>query len=220
MSQEQVEELIKGLVTQQSKATRLADGIRVEATGKRPYLGTAAVKLNGPLTLRLRVRSEHGGTGEVKWRTADEAEFPRNGPSVEFAIQPSPQWQEVDVALPSRAPRPLFNCTCQRSRDRWICSRSNIKTLADTRRAGPSSLHQSSRVLRLMRRRFINGHRQLSPSCAESAHPVGTASDASGYRRARPAVLRSTVRPFQRLDDPSMKPISHKRFSSTDMHDD
>ncbi len=95
-----VEELIKGLVTQQSKATRLADGIRVEATGKRPYLGTAAVKLNGPLTLRLRVRSEHGGTGEVKWRTADEAEFPRNGPSVEFAIQPSPQWQEVDVALP------------------------------------------------------------------------------------------------------------------------
>lgn len=93
-------DLLKGLVAQKCKATLLDSAVQIEATNKGPYLGTAAVKLTGPLTLKLRARSSKGGAGSVKWRTSDEAEFPKNGPSVSFELRPSDDWQDLTLQLP------------------------------------------------------------------------------------------------------------------------
>ncbi|NRB76206.1 MAG: sulfatase, partial [Verrucomicrobiales bacterium] len=59
-----------GLVPKQCE-TVVADGrLKVTPTGKFPFLGTASVKMGGPLTLRMKLRSEAGGAGKVAWRTA------------------------------------------------------------------------------------------------------------------------------------------------------
>jgi arylsulfatase A-like enzyme len=91
---------MRGLVAQQCKATLFEEGVRIEATGKRPYLGTAQVKLTGPLTLTLRARSASGGTGKVAWSTAGQTDFPKDGPSASFTLDAGAEWQDLTLELP------------------------------------------------------------------------------------------------------------------------
>lgn len=92
--------VLRGLVTQQCEASPVDGAVRITAAGKRPYLGTAQVKSGGPLTLRLRARSAAGGPGQVRWRTADQTEFPKDGPHADFTLSAGDDWQEVVVELP------------------------------------------------------------------------------------------------------------------------
>jgi len=94
------EKLIKGLVMQRCKATLVEGGVRIEATGKKPYIGTAQVKLTGPITLQLRARSAIGGAGSVKWRTVEEAEFPKALSSTAFTLAAGNKWQDISIELP------------------------------------------------------------------------------------------------------------------------
>jgi len=93
-------DLLKGLVAQQCKAVLIDGAVRIEATAKRPYLGTAQVRLTGPLRLTLRARSVTGGAGEVRWRTSDQAEFPKEGPNAAFTLPAGEEWQDIEVELP------------------------------------------------------------------------------------------------------------------------
>ncbi len=89
----------EGLVPKMCKLKLVAGALRVEAAGKTPFLGTAQVKLVGPLTLSLRVRGP-AGPGRVQWMTADQKEFPKQGQVAEFALADVEGWQDIELAVP------------------------------------------------------------------------------------------------------------------------
>jgi hypothetical protein len=71
---------------------QLIDGaLRVEPDGRTPLLGTAQVRMTGPMTLKLRSHSSSGGVGKVQWKTADQENFPAAGQLVEFTMTGSDQ---------------------------------------------------------------------------------------------------------------------------------
>lgn len=99
---------LHGLVPKFSKLTLVEGGARMEADGRSPFLGTAQVKHRGPVTLKLRVKSPQGGAGKVVWKTAVQEGFPKTGQTAEFTCKASPNWQEVEVALPVEGMSGIF----------------------------------------------------------------------------------------------------------------
>jgi arylsulfatase A-like enzyme len=91
---------ILGLVPKFCKATMVNGALRIEADGRTPFLGTAQVKSTGPLTMKLRIRSEAGGPGRIQWKTAEQTEFPAQGQTVDFSVASGPDWQDLTVAIP------------------------------------------------------------------------------------------------------------------------
>ncbi len=91
---------ITGLVPRNCKVVTTEGAIRVIGEGRQPFLGTAQVKFNGPLTLKLRARSTAGGKGRVQWRTSSQETFPRSAQVVTFDLPAGPMWQNVTVQLP------------------------------------------------------------------------------------------------------------------------
>jgi arylsulfatase A-like enzyme len=89
-----------GLVPKFCRATVIDGVLRIEADGRTPFLGTAQVRIAGPLTLKLRIRSESGGTGRVQWRTPDQELFPKAGQVVDFKVTAVSQWQDITVEVP------------------------------------------------------------------------------------------------------------------------
>jgi len=91
-----------GLVPKQCKIVPIKGAVRVLPQGKLPFLGTAQIKLKGPLTLHLRARSVSGdgGTCRIQWRTVGQSEFSQNGQSVRFELPAGKDWQEVNVTVP------------------------------------------------------------------------------------------------------------------------
>ncbi|MEM7602741.1 MAG: sulfatase, partial [Verrucomicrobiota bacterium] len=88
-----------GLVPKQCE-TQVGEGIlRVTPNGKNPFLGTAQVKMKGPITLRMKLRSEADGIGRITWKLNSQESFPE-GQEVEYTVSPSGEWEEVTVELP------------------------------------------------------------------------------------------------------------------------
>ena len=88
-----------GLVPKMCEMTLVEGALRVEADGRTPFLGTAQVKLAGPLTLKMRLRGK-GGAGKVRWKTANQEAFPEQGQAVEFTLAAGDEWREVALELP------------------------------------------------------------------------------------------------------------------------
>ncbi len=93
-------EAITGLVPRNCRVVNTEDAIRVIGDGGRPFFGTAQVRFNGPLMLRLRARSKTGGRGRVHWRTAGQESFPRSTQIATNSLRAGPTWQDVSVCLP------------------------------------------------------------------------------------------------------------------------
>ena len=91
-----------GLVPKQCRIESIGGAIHVIAQGKNPLLGTAQVKLNGPITLHLQARGIDGksGTGRVQWRTQEQIEFPAAGQTADFEVPESTTWQDITVQVP------------------------------------------------------------------------------------------------------------------------
>lgn len=89
-----------GLVPRSCTATQQDDSLRLTATGPLPFLGTAQVRMPGPLELTLRVRSPQGGVGRVHWKAPAEDSFPRDTQQVVFDIPGGNTWETVSVAVP------------------------------------------------------------------------------------------------------------------------
>ena len=92
----------RGLVPKQCRIESIDGAIRVIAQGKNPFLGTAQVKLEGPITLHLQARGVDGksGAGRVQWRTQAQSEFPTTGQTVDFEVPASTTWQDIAVQVP------------------------------------------------------------------------------------------------------------------------
>jgi len=95
---------VQGLAPKFCKATVVEGALRIEADGRTPFLGTAQVKLTGPITMTLRARSGPGGPGKVQWKSASQTEFPATGQTADFVIPASAVWQDITVALPVEGP--------------------------------------------------------------------------------------------------------------------
>lgn len=89
-----------GLVARQCRVSIDGGVLRVTASGRNPFLGTAQVRAEGPLTLKLRIRSQQAGTGSVQWKTAGQKDFPAEGQRVTFDVAAVADWQDVQVELP------------------------------------------------------------------------------------------------------------------------
>ncbi len=82
-------------------ATTTGDGVRLQGSGRAPFLGTAKYKLIGPAEVRLRVRAPAGGPGQVHWRLADETDFSAEH-AVKFDLPAGDEWRNVTVAAPAQ----------------------------------------------------------------------------------------------------------------------
>ncbi len=91
---------LQGLVPKFCKATLIDGALRIEADGRTPFLGTAQVRIAGPLTLTLRVRGQSGGAGKVQWKTAQQEAFPASGQAADFTVPAGNQWQDITVKVP------------------------------------------------------------------------------------------------------------------------
>ena len=91
---------IAGLVARKCRVVKTEGAIRVIGEGRLPFLGTAQVKFNGPLTLKLRARSTAGGEGRVQWRTRSQETFPESGQVVTYDLPAGATWQDVTAHLP------------------------------------------------------------------------------------------------------------------------
>lgn len=75
--------------------------IRINGTGRLPFLGTARVKLSGPLKLRLNVRSTAGGTGQVWWKLKSQDSFPAHQ-RIDFDLSASEDWQRKEMEFTAK----------------------------------------------------------------------------------------------------------------------
>jgi arylsulfatase A-like enzyme len=89
-----------GLVPRSCKLVKAEGAIRVIAEGRLPFLGTARVKLSGPLNLKLTARSTAGGEGRVQWKLKGQENFPETGQSVAYTLPAGKTWQEINIDLP------------------------------------------------------------------------------------------------------------------------
>ena len=89
-----------GLVPKQCE-TEIVDGtLKVSPTGRVPFLGTAQVKLRGPLSLKMTLRAEQGGKGRIQWRTAAQDSFPEEGQVVDYSLSGRKEWEPVEIEIP------------------------------------------------------------------------------------------------------------------------
>jgi hypothetical protein len=93
-------EPVAGLVPRNCRIVITEGAIRVVGNGRQPFLGTAQVRFNGPLTLKLRARSKAGGKGRVHWRTAGQDSFPQSSQIATYNLPAGTTWQDVSVSLP------------------------------------------------------------------------------------------------------------------------
>ncbi|PQO43913.1 sulfatase [Blastopirellula marina] len=91
---------LEEFVPRNCQLVKVDGALRVVGEGKQPFLGTARVKLSGPLKLTLTARCAEGGTGRVQWKTSGQDDFSTPGQSVNFEIPAEDDWHEVTVDLP------------------------------------------------------------------------------------------------------------------------
>ena len=72
--------------------------LSVTPTGRQPFVANARVRAAGKLELKLRIRTQKDGAGQIQWRTEDQKSFPADGQRTPFDVAGG-DWQEVRVAL-------------------------------------------------------------------------------------------------------------------------
>ena len=88
-----------GLVPKKCKLALIDGALRVEADGDQPFIGSARVRLPGPLKLKLRARGQ-GGEARVMWKTAAQELFPKEGQIIDFTLPGGDEWRDVSVDVP------------------------------------------------------------------------------------------------------------------------
>lgn len=81
---------------------QLKDGaLSITITGHSPFLGTARVRMPGPISVEMKVK---GPTGEahVDWKTVEQKDFPENQ-SAQYTIPDKAGFQNISFELPTQA---------------------------------------------------------------------------------------------------------------------
>ena len=72
--------------------------LRITATGRQLFLANAKIGVEGPVQVRLRIRTAKNGEGRLQWRTKDQEGFPETGQRKSFLINGG-EWRELAVPL-------------------------------------------------------------------------------------------------------------------------
>jgi uncharacterized sulfatase len=75
----------------------------VVSARQAPFIACASLKIVGPATANIRIRSLHGGTGGISWRLQSQKDFPAEQ-KVSFNVGGSDRWQQIEVAVPAKGP--------------------------------------------------------------------------------------------------------------------
>ena len=89
---------MQGWIARGCDVTVKSDTLQVTAAGRQPFLANAKLRASGPVEVRLRIRTDARGTGQLQWRTEDQAAFPATGQTASFAV-PGGDWKELSVPL-------------------------------------------------------------------------------------------------------------------------
>ena len=73
--------------------------LRIQSTGNDPYLFGPDIRIDGPVTARLRLKCAAGGNGQIFWRTEAMAGFDEPH-SAHFQLIHDNQWHDYAVPLP------------------------------------------------------------------------------------------------------------------------
>ena len=97
-------ETFDGWVTKKHTRAEVVDGVlRIDCVGSDPYLvNTSLPPLEGPHTVRLRIKSDVGGTGRVYFKTTESDDL--KSQNVTFVTPADDRWHDVEVALRFDAP--------------------------------------------------------------------------------------------------------------------
>ncbi|MED5281252.1 MAG: hypothetical protein VYA10_07185, partial [Verrucomicrobiota bacterium] len=76
-----------------------AHSMKISSTHAQPFLTNAGLNIDGPVLLKIRLRSAKGGKATLQWRTSDQKDFSAKGQSEKFSIQGG-DWQDVEIKLP------------------------------------------------------------------------------------------------------------------------
>ncbi len=89
----------RGLVPKGCELMPVEGALRIEPAGRNPFLGTAQVRLRGPISLTISARAAAGWSGKIQWRRAEQTDLP-DDQVVEFQLPAEPNTQEITVNLP------------------------------------------------------------------------------------------------------------------------
>ncbi|MHC4516974.1 MAG: sulfatase [Planctomycetota bacterium] len=72
--------------------------LRITPAGHQPFLANPKVRADGPIEVKLRIRTRRNGVGRLQWRTEDQRLFPETGQKKSFEVRRG-DWQELTVPL-------------------------------------------------------------------------------------------------------------------------
>jgi arylsulfatase A-like enzyme len=91
-------EAMLGWLAKNAEATVEGDSLRISPAGRQPFIANAKVRANGPVEVRLRIRTQKDGMGRLQWRTEGQETFPKDAQSKSFDVVGG-DWQEFAVPL-------------------------------------------------------------------------------------------------------------------------
>ena len=76
-----------------------AHSMKISSTHVQPFLTNASLNVEGPVLLKIRLRSAKTGKVNLQWRTADQKGFVAKGQSKQFTIKGG-DWRIIEIKLP------------------------------------------------------------------------------------------------------------------------
>ena len=94
---EQIEDQLKARMCEY----QLRDGsLIISVTGHSPFLGTARVRMHGPISVDMEIEGP-AGEARVDWRTAEQQDFPKKQ-TASYRISEEDGFQNVSLKLPAK----------------------------------------------------------------------------------------------------------------------
>jgi len=94
-----VQKSLLGWSARNAQATVEGESLRISPSGRQPFIANAKVRANGPVEVRLRIKTQKNGEGRLQWRTEGQDGFPETGQRKSFEIGGG-DWRELTVPLP------------------------------------------------------------------------------------------------------------------------
>lgn len=94
-------EAVLGWIAKGAEVSVHGESLHVTPVGRQPFVANAKVRTNGPVDVKLRLRTQTDGTGRLQWRTEDQERFPNAEQIQSFDISGG-DWRELKVPLAAR----------------------------------------------------------------------------------------------------------------------
>ena len=89
---------LQGWSARNAQATVEGESLRISPSGRQPFIANAKVRANGPVEVKLRIRTQKNGTGRLQWRAEGQEGFPDTGQRKSFDVAGG-DWQELSIPL-------------------------------------------------------------------------------------------------------------------------